>query len=329
MQKQLAQALMLGDGMPQITARIQGVAQMSLRQARRVARTETMRAMNEGRYVAAGQASEEHGIIMDKRWIATNDERTRGSHAAMHGQTVGQHEIFTLPSGETAHFPLDDSLSAGECINCRCIIIFVVRSSRQSENYQNLVAKNEDITYTRMYQEAQAENANIRSNSNGGGIISSGVNNPIEMTHPVDVAFKVKKLDERQQRVLDELPSFGSSAVFNKNDVSMFDLSALTAATGDEFSMFARKSERLVVRGNDKQVPLSLEELRNLSNDGYRWSGHTHPGTSPVHLNVSSGDLEALRCFRHETSAVYNSLGRRAVYDVNGKFEVIYDRSRL
>ena len=76
----------------------------------------------------------------------------------MHGQTVGQHEIFTLPSGETAHFPLDDSLSASECINCRCIIIFVVRSSRQSENYKNLVAKNEDITYTKMYQQAQAEN---------------------------------------------------------------------------------------------------------------------------------------------------------------------------
>ena len=40
-----------------------------------------------------------------------------------------------------------------------CIIIFVVRSSRQSENYKNLVAKNEDITYTKLYQEALEENA--------------------------------------------------------------------------------------------------------------------------------------------------------------------------
>ena len=161
MQNQLAEALMLGEGIPQIAARIRSVTQMSLRQARRVARTETIRTANMGRYLAAGQATEEYGIILDKKWIATNDERTRDSHAAMHGQVVGQHEIFTLPSGETAHFPLDDSLSASECVNCRCMIIFVVRSSRQSENYQNLVAKNEDITYTRLYQEAQKDNEKL------------------------------------------------------------------------------------------------------------------------------------------------------------------------
>ena len=42
--------------------------------------------------------------------------------------------------------------------------IFVVRSSRQSENYQNLVAKNEDITYTRLYQEAQETDWELEAN---------------------------------------------------------------------------------------------------------------------------------------------------------------------
>ena len=103
----------------------------------------------------------------------------------------------------------------------------------------------------------------------------------------------------------------------------MLDLSAMTAATGDEFSMFSRSKERLVVRGDSEHIPLSLEQLRGLSSDGYRWSGHTHPGLSSTHLTVSDGDLKALKCFRQETSSVYNSIGRRAVFNVNGEFRTI------
>ena len=39
------------------------------------------------------------------------------------------------------------------------------------------------------------------------------------------------------------MPNYGLSAIFKKRDVSMIDLSALTAYTGDEFAMFTRKGE--------------------------------------------------------------------------------------
>ena len=238
-------------------------------------------------------------------------------------QTVGQHEIFTLPSGETAHFPLDDSLSASECINCRCIIIFVVRSSRQSENYKNLVAKNEDITYTRMYQEGQAENANRFSSSKD----VAAINSPIE-AHPREIssAFSSKELSTKQKNILDKLPDYGSSATFNKRDVSMLDLAALTAETGDEFAMFTRKGGRLIFRGDTNGVPIRPHELNKLSNQGYRWSGHTHPGNTPDRLIASDGDLEALKHFRQDRSAVYNSYGACAVYDKDGKYRIIERR---
>ena len=44
LREQLAQALILGESIPQITNRIQAVANMTLNQARRIARTETIRA---------------------------------------------------------------------------------------------------------------------------------------------------------------------------------------------------------------------------------------------------------------------------------------------
>ena len=92
-------------------------------------------------------------------------------------------------------------------------IRFVVRSSRQSENYKNLVAKNEDITYTRMYQVAWAENENQRNN----GKDVAGINSPIE-AHPREIssAFSSKKLSAKQKNILDKLPDDGSSATFRR-----------------------------------------------------------------------------------------------------------------
>ena len=153
------------------------------------------------------------------------------------------------------------------------------------------------------------------------------INSPIE-AHPIDIAsaFSQKGLSGKQQRVLEELPSFGSAAVFNKRDVSMLDLSAMTAATGDEFTMFTLKNERLIVRGDSVGVPLRPHELSRLDMQGYRWSGHTHPGTTLAHLNVSKGDVEVLKCFRQKRSSVYNAAGRCAVYDASGGFDVIERR---
>ena len=69
----------------------------------------------------------------------------------------------------------------------------------------------------------------------------------IESTHPVDVLFEAKKLSKRQMAVLGKLKGYGSQAIVNKRDVTMLDLAALTAATGDEFAMFTRKGERFLL----------------------------------------------------------------------------------
>lgn len=64
----------------------------------------------------------------------------------------------------------------------------------------------------------------------------------------------------------------------------------MTAATGVEFAVFTRRAERLVIRGNETGVPKSLKELEKLSKQGYRFTGHTHPGTA-INFNwPSKGD---------------------------------------
>lgn len=90
----------------------------------------------------------------------------------------------------------------------------------------------------------------------------------------------------------------------------MIDLSALTAKTGDEFAMFTKGKERLVIRGNAYSVNVNAETALKLASQGYKWSGHTHPGIDRNCLIASLGDIAILRCFNQKVAYIYNSMGQ-------------------
>jgi len=126
---------------------------------------------------------------------------------------------------------------------------------------------------------------------------------------PSDIYNYGKPLNGRQQALLDKLPGYNSRAVVGKDDVSMNDLSALTAQEGVEFAMFTRGSERLVVRGDAEHVNIGSSSAAELRFQGYKWSGHTHPGDSRIVLRASKGDKSVLRAFNQNVSVIYNSVG--------------------
>ena len=94
----------------------------------------------------------------------------------------------------------------------------------------------------------------------------------------------------------------------------MADLSALTAKTGVEFAMFTKGSERLIIRGNTIRVDINKGAAEELAALGYRWSGHTHPGIDENCLIASWGDQTVLKCFKQDTSVIYNSKGQYATF---------------
>lgn len=103
----------------------------SAMRARRIARTEVMRASN----YAALQGANSHNFEVDKVWIAARDSRTRRiprntyDHLNMDGQQVPYDQPFTSTGkkGDTvlATAPGDPNSPAGFTINCRCAIGFV------------------------------------------------------------------------------------------------------------------------------------------------------------------------------------------------------------
>ena len=133
---------------------------------------------------------------------------------------------------------------------------------------------------------------------------NTGKGNPNAMTH-----FD-RPLNNRQQRLMDQLPSYDSRATVRKQDVNLRDISALTAKTGDEFALFTRRGERMVVRGNDRMTNIDQGIAEKMAAEGWRWSGHTHPGFDYFCLISSDGDKLILRAFGQKQSCIVNSMGQ-------------------
>lgn len=165
--------------------------------------------------------------------------------------------------------------------------------------------------------------------SGGSGIIKAGeaknmsinaIELPIEQQHtgkgnPNAILMFGTDLNNRQKKLLNLLPEFDSRITVPKKSVNMADLSALTAQTGHEFAMFTKGSERLIIRGNTCSVNITVEDAKKLAKNGYKWSGHTHPGAEFNCLIASSGDKAVLQCFNHKTSVIYNSKGNYATFE--------------
>lgn len=102
---------------------------MLLWRARMIVRTETLKATDIGRKLAADKSDYETG----KEWIAANDHRTRHSHRAIDGEIIAQDAKFAvsiyakgLPIGvDMMTGPGDPTASAGNVINCRCTAALV------------------------------------------------------------------------------------------------------------------------------------------------------------------------------------------------------------
>lgn len=100
--------------------------------AETIARTETHRILNQARQEALQQSLDQAGIDagnVTRTWVATDDDRTRDTHAEMDGQQVGMDEPFESPSGEQLMYPGDPDASPEETINCRCVVTVSIDSS--------------------------------------------------------------------------------------------------------------------------------------------------------------------------------------------------------
>ena len=94
----------------------------------RAARTLVNTVENKARY-DAGMRAEEKGVEMEKIWRATSDSRTRDSHAALDGESVGIDEEFD----NGLMYPGDPDGEPSEVYNCRCTLVYKVIGFKKNE----------------------------------------------------------------------------------------------------------------------------------------------------------------------------------------------------
>lgn len=106
-----------------------------------IARTEIIRASNYANYAAQANS----GLVDQREWISTYDDRTRDSHQALDGQIVAIDKPFVIPEGQmnagaAAVAPGDFGIAA-EDIQCRCTTAPVIEDVPDDFDSENLSAK--------------------------------------------------------------------------------------------------------------------------------------------------------------------------------------------
>jgi hypothetical protein len=139
-----------------------------------------------------------------------------------------------------------------------------------------------------------------------------------------EIAYGCGDLSKRQLSLLERLPKRGSEIMLHKSSVNMIDLAALTAKSGAEFAVFTLGAQRIIIRGDKKGVYIGDNRLAKIKAQGWKWSAHTHPGTTDIVLNASGfpGDRQVLLELNQERSLILNSAGRKNVFDKDDNYYV-------
>ena len=144
------QGILQGESMDKIARRLRNVQKMNKTQAIRSARTIVTGAENKGRQDSYARATAD-GIILQKEWIATNDSRTRHSHAALDGAIVEQDKKFD----NGLMYPGDPSGRPEEVYNCRCTLVAKVNGFKKAQVQKAMAEKQVEEQKTTAFAQAK------------------------------------------------------------------------------------------------------------------------------------------------------------------------------
>ena len=199
---EILQGILQGESMDKIAKRLRNVQEMNKTQAIRSARTIVTGAENKGRQDSYARA-EADGIILQKEWLATNDGRTRHSHAALDGAIVDQDKKFD----NGLMYPGDPSGRPEEVYNCRCTLVAKVNGFKKVQVQKAMAEKQvEEQPTSQAKTKAEAETIAKRF-----GVDADYSNYDISVANAVNRTMQ-RTVDEFGPHSLDALKSIGTDA---------------------------------------------------------------------------------------------------------------------
>ena len=308
--QEITRGIASGMGIHDIARNISNVSKAPMGRAKNIARTECHRIQQASTFDAQEKAKG-RGADVVKQWDSTLDGATRPVHMRLDGQIREVDEPFEA-GGRKAMYPGDFGDPAEDC-NCRCVSLTRARWALDDDELQTLKDRAE------FFGLDKTENFNDFKERFLGSL--DAISSPINARNtargkPQGIMQVGAELNTRQKKLLEKLGQYDSSVVVDKNEVSMIDLCALTASTGDEFALFTKGNQRMVVRGNSTSVNIDIDKAKEMAHNGYKWSGHTHPGVDDLSLVASQGDYAVLKAFGQKEGIIYNSLGHHLIFSL-------------
>ncbi len=123
-----------GDSLPELSKYLEAEFEdLTPGRARVIARTEVALASNNGMLEAA-KSLQVPGLY--KEWVTASDDRVRdgdtggADHTAMNGVSVALDDKFTVPPDASMDGPGDNTSTADQVINCRCVLTFKQKGNK-------------------------------------------------------------------------------------------------------------------------------------------------------------------------------------------------------
>ena len=151
-QEEISRGIATGISWDEMARNLQFAADIPLKRANTIIRTEAHRIQQESTD-AARQEAKAKGADVVKQWDATLDHRTRKSHRKLDGQIREVDEYFEV-NGKKAMYPGSFGDPAEDC-NCRCVALTRARVALNEEELQVLKdrAKHFGLDKTKDFEE--------------------------------------------------------------------------------------------------------------------------------------------------------------------------------
>lgn len=219
-----------GEGFKKIAKRLRTSLGMTVKQSKRVARTEGGRAMEQAAFDSA-QVAKKYGARMHKIWEATLDLRTRPSHQVLDHQMKDIDEPFEINGCKGMHPKgFVGPGSAGENINCRCVVLYTVNGELPATRRAEDIHGRAKIIPTKSYQEwikdIEADMKKEYNNTSESGAVfyfrderDDIVKNNVQIKQEVHAykfynAIKNRNLDREAEKITANLINIGSGLTY-------------------------------------------------------------------------------------------------------------------
>lgn len=204
---QMLQGILQGEDIPTIASRLQNVTEMNRESAVRNARTMTTSAECAGRQMSYIEA-EKDGMIIEREWLCTADNRRRDWHWALNGTFAKVNNPWENDFGKIM-YPGDPNAAPQNVYNCRCSIAAKVVGFGKVDEAELAadIAKHNAEQKTVNAQEAEKLKQRLAAEKSAKKLTSSKKNSIIKSGARITDVFS-KEAEEHAEKYYEEIRHF-------------------------------------------------------------------------------------------------------------------------